>query len=81
MLLFRRLLDNNVKPANFMHINTCSFAFANLLSGRTNALIVSTKKPWDVLPGIFMVEELGANTYNYEGICVYSFVDGFDEFL
>lgn len=81
MVLFRRLLDNHVKPANFMHINTCSFAFANLLSGRTNALIVSTKKPWDVLPGIFMVEELGANTYNYEGICVYSFVDGFDEFL
>ena len=75
------MLNNTVRPANFMHLNCCAFAFCNLLSGRSNALIVSTKKVWDVLPGIFMVEELGVKTYNYEGVNIYSFVDDLDMFL
>ena len=79
--IFERMLNNDVRPANFMHLNCCAFAFGNLLSGRSNALVVSTKKVWDVLPGIFMVEELGAKTYNYEGVNVYSFVDELDMFL
>ena len=44
MELFEKLLENNPRPAGYMHINSCAFAFANLLSGRTNTLIVSTKK-------------------------------------
>ena len=27
--------------------------------GRTDALIVSTHKPWDVMPGEFLCKELG----------------------
>ena len=79
--LFEKLLNNDVRPANFMHINTCAVAFCNLLAGRSNTLIVSTKKPWDVVPGIFMVEELGCKTYNYNDVYIYSFTRGFDKFL
>lgn len=80
-ILLERLLNNEVRPANFMHLNSCSFAFANLLSGRTNTLVVSTKKAWDVLPGIFMVEEAGVKSYNYEGVNIYSVTEDIDKFL
>ena len=42
-----------------------SVAFANLLAGRTDTLVVSTTKAWDILPGIFMAEEAGFQSYNY----------------
>lgn len=79
--LFDKLLNNDVRPANFMHLNCCAIAFANLLSGRTNTLVVSTVKVWDVLPGMFMAEELGIKKYNYEGIKIYSVTKDIDKFL
>ncbi|MBE6150815.1 MAG: hypothetical protein E7162_03230 [Firmicutes bacterium] len=79
--LFERLLSNSTRPANFMHINSCCFAFSNLLSGRSNTLIISTRKPWDVVPGMFMVEELGIKSYDYEGIRIYSNTKDIDKFL
>ena len=51
--LFNKILNSSIRPANFMHINTCAFAFSNLLSSRTDTLILSTTKPWDILPGMF----------------------------
>ena len=79
--LFERLLSNSTRPANFMHINSCCFAFSNLLSGRSNTLIISTRKPWEVVPGMFMVEELGIKSYDYEGIRIYSNTKDIDKFL
>ena len=79
--IFEKILNNNVRPANFMHINTCAFAFSNLLSGRTDTLILSTIKPWDVLPGIFLAEELGIKSYTYEELKIYSNTKDFDKFL
>lgn len=70
--LFDKLLKVTPRPANFMHINSCCFAFANLLSGRTNTLIISTVKPWDILPGSFMVQEAGISPQQISGITVYS---------
>lgn len=79
--ILERLINNDIKPANYLYINTCAVAFANLLSGRSNALVLSTIKPWDVIPGIFLVEELGAKTYNVDDVKVYSFVNGLEEVI
>ena len=79
--LFDKLMKNSVRPANYLHINCCAFAFANMLTERTNTLVLSTNKPWDVLPGIFMLEEAGVNNYNYEGINVYSLTKDIDKVL
>ena len=57
------------------------FAFTNLLSKRTNTLVLSTKKPWDILPGIFMVEEAGFNKYNYKDLIIYSCSNDMEIFL
>lgn len=79
--LLDRFLNNDIRPANFMHLNSCSFAFANLLSGRSDTLVVSTKKPWDILPGVFMVEELGVKSYDYKDLNIYSVTKDIDKFL
>ena len=72
--IFNKLQTNPIKPANFMYINTCCFAFANLLSGRTNTLVLSATKPWDVIPGIFMVQEAGINSYSINGLNVNNYL-------
>lgn len=79
--IFDKLLKATPKPANFMHINSCCFAFANLLSGRTNTLVISTVKPWDVLPGSFMVQEAGLKTFIASGVTVYSNTKDIEEYI
>lgn len=53
------LMNSEDRVANFMHINACCWAFANLVSGRTDALVLSTIKPWDILPGMMLAKEAG----------------------
>lgn len=79
--LFNKILNNEVRPANFMHINTCACAFANLLSKRTDTLILSTTKPWDILPGMFLVEKLGMKSYVYSDLKIYTNTKDFEKFL
>ena len=79
--IFEKLLNNNVRPANFMHINSCCCAFANLLTGRTNTLVLSTVKPWDILPGVFMAQEAELQTYSLSGITIYSNTNGIEEII
>lgn len=79
--IFDKLLKATPRPANFMHINSCCFAFANLLSGRTNTLVISTVKPWDVLPGSFMVQEAGLKTFIASGVTVYSNTKDIEEYI
>ena len=42
-----------------MHINSSCVSFTNLITGRTDGLILATQNPWDIMPGEFMCEELG----------------------
>lgn len=53
------LMNSEERVANFMHINACCWAFANLVSGRTDALVLSTIKPWDIIPGMMLAKEAG----------------------
>ena len=79
--IFTKLLNNPVRPANFMHINACCFAFSNLLTSRTNTLILSTTKPWDIIPGIFLTQEAGIKSYSLAGLTVYSNTENIEEFI
>ena len=57
---FNKLMKNNkLLISNILHINSCCISYTNLAMGRTDALIVSTHKPWDVMPGEFLCKELG----------------------
>jgi len=79
--LFHKLLNNDIRPGNFMHINSCCIAFTNLLSGRSDTLIVSTKKVWDILPGMFMLEELGFDELEINGLQIYSNTDSLENII
>lgn len=57
-------LMKNKKIADLKYNNICSLAFVNLAIGKTDALICSTKKPWDIMPGIKLVNELGIEGIN-----------------
>lgn len=52
------------KVLDFLYVNSTSLSFTNLASGKTDALILSTTKPWDVMPGILLSEEIGIKCYN-----------------
>lgn len=57
---FNKLMkDKKLAISNILHINSCCISYTNLAMGRTDALIVSTNKPWDVMPGEFLCKELG----------------------
>lgn len=52
--------------ANILHINSCCISFTNLASRKTDALIISSQKPWDVMPGIFLLKELKIPSYSLD---------------
>ena len=79
--LFKKLLNNSIKPANYLYINSCCIGFTNILSRRSETLIVSTKNVWDVLPGLFMLYEAGVKAFNYNGIYIYSVTDKIEDIL
>lgn len=63
-ILLNRLLGNNkMKVAGILHINSCCISFTNLASGKIDALIIATRKLWDILPGMFILEELGIKSH------------------
>ena len=61
--------DDRMMVANIMHINSSCVSYTNLVSEKTDALIVSTKKLWDIMPGEFLLEEAGILKYpmDFEG--------------
>lgn len=66
-IYFEKLVNNNkILVANILHINSCCVSFTNLVSGKTDALIISSKKPWDVLPGILLCREAGINSLSLD---------------
>ena len=68
----RELTLGEDRVGNIMHINSCCFAFTNLVCGRTDALIISTKKAWDILPGIFLLKQMGINKHEIGNLSLYS---------
>lgn len=70
--LLQKLLDSGEDTSNFMHINVCSVAFANLITGRTDALILSSKNYWDILPGIMLCKEVGLSEFTIGNLKIYT---------
>lgn len=70
--ILKEIMLGEKKVANIMHINSCCIAFTNLISGRTDALILSTKTIWDILPGIFMLKEYGINKIDIGNLALFS---------
>lgn len=69
-LYLKKLMENNrLLVSNVIHINSSCVAYTNLASQYTDALIVSTKKLWDIMPGEFIAKESGIKSYamDFEG--------------
>ena len=59
-MYLENLMDGgHLQVSNILHINSSCLAYANLVSGYTDALISSVDRPWDNMPGEFMCRELG----------------------
>lgn len=63
LFLSRLMGDNKMKVAGILHINSCCISFTNLVSGKTDALIIASRKLWDILPGMFLLEECGIKAH------------------
>lgn len=64
--LSKLIKDDQMLVSNIMHINSSCVSYTNLASEKTDALIVSTKKLWDVMPGEFLLEEVGFLGYSMD---------------
>lgn len=58
--------DKKLLVSNIMHINSSCIAYTNLVSTNTDALITSTKKLWDIMPGEFIAKEAGIQMYKMD---------------
>ena len=54
MVLNKIIQKNHLILSNVLQINACCISYTNLASRRTDALVVSTVKPWDIMPGEFI---------------------------
>ncbi len=59
MCLNKLIKNNKLIVANILQLNSSCISYSNLIMGRTDALILATTNPWDVMPGEFMCKELG----------------------
>lgn len=60
--LKKLIKDNKLQVANIYHVNSSCISYTNLIQGKTDALILATNKPWDIMPGEFMAQECGIKT-------------------
>lgn len=49
--------------ANLYHVNSSCIAYTNLASEKTDGLITSSHKPWDIMPGMLICKEAGISSY------------------
>lgn len=54
LLLEDFIEKNHLVISNVLHINSCCISYTNLISNKTDALIISSQKPWDIIPGEFL---------------------------
>ena len=64
--LIKLIGDNMLLVSNVMHINSSCVAYTNLVTGNTDALVTSTKKLWDIMPGEFLLKETGIKAYKMD---------------
>lgn len=63
-IYFSKLVKSNkLMVSNLFHVNSCCISFTNLASRKTDALIIASKKPWDVIPGMLLCKEAGIDSY------------------
>lgn len=66
-IYFNKLVKKDrLMISNILHINSCCISFTNLVSKKTDGLIIASKKPWDVMPGIFLLKEAGISSYSLD---------------
>lgn len=66
-IIFNKFIENNkLKIANVLHINSCCISYTNLVSKKTDALIISSKKKWDIMPGECLCKEAGIKAYSMD---------------
>ena len=59
-MYFEKLIQNGrLTVANILHINSCCIAYTNLITGKTDALISSVDRSWDIMPGELLCRECG----------------------
>jgi len=62
---FNKLVSaDKTKVANILHINSSCISFTDLASGKVDALITSSQKPWDIMPGMHLCKEMGIKSYS-----------------
>lgn len=59
VLFYKLVKQDKLLVSNIMHINSSCISFTNLASKKTDALITSSKKLWDIMPGICLLREAG----------------------
>ena len=56
----KKLMPNGrLNVVDILYINSCCIAYTNLISRKTDALISSVNRPYDVMPGEFLCKECG----------------------
>lgn len=61
---FNKLVKKDrLMVANLYHVNSSCIAYTNLASGKTDGLITSSHKPWDIMPGMLICKEAGISSY------------------
>lgn len=63
VLLDDFITDNHLIISNVLHVNSCCISYTNLVSNKTDALIISSKKAWDIMPGEFLCKVCGIPIY------------------
>lgn len=61
---FNKLVQQGkIKVANLLHLNSSCASFTNVASGKVDALIIASTKPWDIMPGMHICKELRIKAY------------------
>lgn len=59
-IYLKNLISNDkMKSCNILYINSSCVSYTNLVSGKTDALIIDTNELWDTMPGEFICTECG----------------------
>ena len=66
MVFDNLIVDNHLAVSNVLHINSCCISYTNLVTNKTDALVISTKKYWDIMPGEFLCKVCNIPVYNLD---------------
>lgn len=66
-ILYNLMHDKKLQIANVLHINSSCVSYTNLATGKTDALVTTTKKLWDIMPGELICRESGMKVIYLNG--------------